>query len=216
MPIVALTGGVAAGKSTVAEELAAGGAIVVDADLLARKAVEAGSPALEDIVRSFGAGVLDASGNLDRSALATKIFDDDVARQTLNSIVHPVVRLLSEEEFSRAQSESPERVLVYVVPLLVESRQTQDFDLVVVVDAPADVRVRRLMEHRGLTAEQALSRVSSQASDAERLAIADVVLDASGGLTDTIERARELSRIITGCWPDRLSEVPGLYRDSQS
>lgn len=209
MPIVALTGGVAAGKSTVSQVLEDCGAVVVDADLLAREAVAPGTPALAEIVERFGSGVIDTSGALDRGALGTLIFGDDAARLALEDIVHPVVQGLSRERLQAAQAEDPMRVVVYVIPLLAESRRREEFDLVVVVDSPADARIDRLVEHRGLTHSEATRRISAQAADTVRLEIADVVLDSSESVLATERQARELYAALAECWPDRLSEVPG-------
>lgn len=209
MPIVALTGGVAAGKSTVSQVLEECGAVVVDADLLAREAVAPGSPALAEIVERFGPGVIDSSGALDRGALGALIFGDDAARLALEDIVHPVVQALSRERLQAAQVEDPMRVVVYVIPLLAESQRRDEFDLVVVVDSPAESRIDRLVEHRGLTHSEATQRISAQAADTVRLEIADVVLDSSESVVATERQARGLYAALAECWPDRLSEVPG-------
>lgn len=216
MPIVALTGGIAAGKSTVSRVLEACGAAVVDADLLAREAVAVGSPALALIATRFGPGVLDALGALDRAALGDAIFGDESARAALEAIVHPVVKELSAERLHEATSANPTRVVVYVIPLLAEAQRHSDFDLVVVVDAPAHQRLQRLVEHRGLTLQEATRRIAAQASDSARREIADVVLDSSESLAATERRTRELYAVLAQCWPDRLSEVPGLLRGGES
>jgi dephospho-CoA kinase len=216
MTVVGLTGGVAAGKSTVSVLWASLGAIIFDADVFAREAVALGTPGLAAIAQEFGPTVLLDSGELDRKALGERIFADPAARAALNGIVHPYVRALSAAALDRAGNDHPRTVLVYDVPLLAESRDPGEFDLVVVVDAPAATRVSRLQEFRGLTREQAENRVSSQASDADRLALADVVLDASGSLEDTTIAARELYEALTVAWPDKLQTVPTRFPSSAS
>jgi dephospho-CoA kinase len=215
MPIVALTGGIAAGKTTVSAVLEELGALVVDADALARAAVEPGSAGLSAIVDRFGAGVLDASGALNRVALGEIVFADPDARLDLERIVHPIVGELSKSAFSRATAEQPGRVLIYAIPLLAESARQSEFDLVVVVHAPVEERVRRLVEHRGLSPSEASARVQSQAADNERLALADIVVDAGGTQEQTLARARALYSVLEKCWPDRLGEAPGLYTTLQ-
>lgn len=216
MPIVALTGGVAAGKSAVSRVLEECGAAIVDADLLAREAVAPGSDALRAIVERFGADVLDDTGSLNRGALGGIVFGDDQARAALEAIVHPVVQALARERCGRIQSEEPNRVLVYVVPLLAESREPSEFDLVVVVDSPAATRIERLVAHRGFSQTEATARVEAQASDDTRRRIADVVLDSSVSPQETERLARELYRAVSECWPERLAEVPGLLEAQQS
>ena len=206
MTIVALTGGVAAGKSTVTEVLSSLGAHIIDADVLARKAVEPGTPAFDQIIARFGPEVLDESGGLDRGALGNIVFQDVPAREALNAIVHPEVKKLYDQALADAQG-NPSRVTIYAVPLLAEARSTTEFDAVVVVDAPAETRVARLTEHRGLTEEQARARVEAQASDEERAALADSVVDASGALEQTQRAARELYKELAALWPDRLGEL---------
>jgi dephospho-CoA kinase len=207
MTVVALTGGVAAGKTTVTDVLAVRGAWVIDADVLARRAVEPGTQALEEIQARFGPNVLDSSGSLDRGALGRVVFQDPGARADLNAIVHPRVKALYDEELAAVQAGSPETVVVYAVPLLAEARSASEFDAIIVVDAPEDLRIRRLEEHRGLSHEDARSRVAAQVSDDTRLAMADSILDASGDLERTQRAAHELFDELVALWPDRLSEL---------
>lgn len=173
---VGLTGGIGAGKSTVAARLAGHGAVVIDSDRLAREAVAAGSDGLAEVVAAFGPGVLAAGGALDRAALATVVFADAGARERLNAIVHPRVRARSAELVARAAADA---VLVHDVPLLVETGLAPTFHLVLVVDAPVLTRVARLVE-RGMAAADAQARIASQAGDEQRRAVADVWLDNSG------------------------------------
>jgi len=207
MTIVALTGGVAAGKTTVTEILSARGARVIDADILARAAVAPGSPALQEIAQRFGSDVLEETGSLNREALGSVVFQDSDARAALNAIVHPRVKELYEAEVAALGAESPDTVVVYAVPLLAEARSASEFDAVIVAHAPEDVRAARLQEHRGLSEEDARARVGAQVSDDERLAMADSVLDCSGNLEQTERAAHELFDELQDLWPDRLSEL---------
>ncbi len=186
MPLIALTGGIAAGKSTVASRLAELGAVVVDADRLSRQAVEVGSPGLSAIRERFGDTVIAGDGSLDRPALGAVVFSDEGARADLNAIVHPEVSRLSQEAFAAAFAEDPGRVVVYDVPLLAESRGAAEFDVVVVVHAPAEERIRRLVEIRRMTPAEAEGRVRAQADDAARLALADHVIDSSVSVESTV------------------------------
>lgn len=190
--VIALTGGIAAGKSTVARRWHERGAVIIDADALAREAVAPGSAGLEAIVDRFGADVLDEHGALDRGALGRRVFADEAERSALNAIVHPEVRRLYREAVARARDADPDALIVYDVPLLAEARARDEFGLVVVVDAPAQVRVRRLVEHRGMTDQEARERVAAQLTDDERRALADIVIDASGTLESTLEHADEV------------------------
>ncbi len=216
MTVVALTGGVGAGKSTVAEVLASRGPHIIDADLLARQAVEPGSQALEEIAARFGPGVLDEKGHLDRGKLGTIVFSDAVARSALNDIVHPQVKKLYDEALAMAELERPNTVIVYVVPLLAEARQVSEFDSVIVVHAPAEMRVQRLMEYRGMSSAEARERVDAQVSDEERLSLAHVVLDASGDLDSTKHAAHQLYEELVSHWPDRLSELSRHFPRDES
>jgi len=207
MTVVALTGGVAAGKTTVTDVLSARGAWIIDADVLARRAVEPGTPALAEIQARFGPSVLDSSGSLDRGALGRVVFQDPGARADLNAIVHPRVKSLYDEELAAVQAESPETVVVYAVPLLAEARSASEFDAIVVVHAPEGTRIKRLQEHRALSEEDARSRVAAQVSDDTRVAIANSVLDSSGDLERTQRAAHELFDELKALWPDRLGEL---------
>ncbi len=189
MTRIALTGGIASGKSMVADEFARLGAVIVDADLLAREVVAPRSPGLERIVQRFGAGMLNEDGTLDRVRLGDLVFVDDDARADLNAIVHPLVRERSEELFAAAP---PGSVVIEVIPLLVETGLHQAFDHVIVVDAPTEVQVRRLMQRSGLTADQARTRVRIQANREDRIAAADWVIDNSGDQASTVRQVEDL------------------------
>jgi dephospho-CoA kinase len=174
---IGLTGGIGAGKSTVARRLAELGATLVDADVVAREVVQPGSPGLAQVVATFGPEVLDADGALDRSKLGSIVFGDPDARRRLNAILHPLIGRRTAELVDAA---APDAVVVQDIPLLVEGSMAPSFPLVVVVHAPVEVRVRRLVAERGMTAEDAHARIAAQAADDARRAAADVWLDNSG------------------------------------
>lgn len=192
MPLVALTGGIASGKSTIARRLAEHGAVVVDADQIVRDVQQPGSPVLADLADAFGADVVRDDGSLDRAALGARAFGDADAVSRLNAIVHPAVRRESARRFAEAFAADPDAVVVYDVPLLVEARVEDPWELVVVAHAPSDVRHRRLVDLRGMREEDAAARLASQVSDDARLAVADVVIDTAGLLQDTLRQVDEL------------------------
>jgi dephospho-CoA kinase len=180
MQRIGLTGGIASGKSVVAARLAELGAAVVDHDALAREVVRPGSAGLDAVVDAFGAGVLTADGALDRAALGALVFADAGLRERLDGILHPQIRRLAAEREAAVAASRTGAVVVHDIPLLVETGQAEAFHLLVVVDAPAEQRVRRLVELRGMSPDDAERRVAAQAADADRLAVADVVLDGTG------------------------------------
>lgn len=192
MLLVALTGGIASGKSTVAARLAEHGAVVVDADRIAREVVEPGEPALARIAEAFGAHLIGPDGALDRAALGSVVFGDPEKRVQLNAITHPAVLERSRERFAQAAERDPQAVVVYDIPLLVETGRTDQFDVIVVVHASTQTRIRRMMELRGMSREEALHRINSQATETDRLAIADVVIDADGSIDETLRQTDEL------------------------
>ena len=185
MPIVALTGGIASGKSTIAARLAEHGAVIVDADQLVREVQQPGSPVLAAIAEEFGERMLQPDGSLNRAALGQRVFGDAEAVRRLNAIVHPAVRAESARRFAQALTADPGAVVVYDVPLLVEARVDDPWDLVIVAHAPAELRRRRLIELRGMTEADAAARIASQVSDEARLGVADVVIDTTGTLDET-------------------------------
>src|SRR3954454_24432907 len=195
---IGLTGGIGSGKSTVSALLAARGALIIDADRIAREVVEPGTPGLAAVVEAFGAGMLAADGTLDRPALAAVVFADPEARARLDGLVHPLVRARAAE---LAADAPPGAVLVHDVPLLVETGQAGSYDLVLVVEADVETRVARLVQ-RGLTAEDARARMAAQATDEQRRAVADVVLDNSG----TVE---ELEAQVERFWAERVAPAVG-------
>ncbi|MBF4614617.1 dephospho-CoA kinase [Curtobacterium sp. VKM Ac-1376] len=199
MQIIGLTGGIAAGKSTVSRRWAEHGAVIVDADQLARDAVAPGSAGLAQVASRFGPTVIAPDGSLDRPALGAIVFADPAARRDLEGITHPEVWRLAQQAFDDAEAAGPDSVVVYDVPLLAEARGSRPlrFDAVVVVDAPAAQRVERLVAHRGMPRDEAERRVAAQASDADRLALADHVVDATGTLEQTIRSADQVWSRIT-------------------
>ncbi|HEX5730819.1 dephospho-CoA kinase [Microbacterium sp.] len=203
MPLVALTGGIASGKSTIARRLAEHGAVVVDADQVVRDVQQPGSPVLEAIAAAFGDEMLLADGSLDRARLGSHVFGDPDAVQRLNAIVHPAVLVESRRRFEQALAADPDALVVYDVPLLAEARLSDPWDLIVVADAPADVRKQRLIELRGLDASHAAARIASQVADEERLSIADVVIDTARSLEDTLDQTDELWANLGRCIAER-------------
>lgn len=189
--LIGLTGGIGSGKTTVSDLLGEWGAVIVDADVLAREVVAPGTPGLAAIVEAFGPGVLDADGGLDRERMAAIAFADPQARARLNGIVHPLVRARAQE---LTEAAPPGSVVVHAIPLLAETGGRGNFDLVVVVDVDPEVAVRRLVGSRGMTEADARARIAAQASREQRLAIADVVLDNSGDLPQLEAQVAELWR----------------------
>ncbi|MFS0894023.1 dephospho-CoA kinase [Microbacterium sp. 179-I 3D3 NHS] len=184
MPLIALTGGIASGKSTIARRLAEHGAMIVDADQIVRDVQAPGSPVLARIAETFGPDVIGSDGALDRAALGARVFGDATLLGRLNAIVHPAVREESQRRFEEALAD-PQAVVVYDVPLLVEARVDDPWDMIVVAHAPASERLRRLVELRGMDARAAQERIDAQVSDDQRLAIADVVIDTASDIAET-------------------------------
>src|SRR5215207_3884988 len=193
---VALTGGIASGKSMAAAELAARGAIIIDADVLAREVVEPGTPALAAIIDRFGEQVV-TEGRLNRPRLAQLVFADPLARRDLERIVHPAVRVRAAE-LERAAG--PAAIVVHVIPLLVETGQQGDFDLVVTVDVDHETQIQRLMARNEFTRAEAESRVAAQATREDRKIAADVVVDNTGSVTQLREQ-------IDALWAELSSAV---------
>jgi len=192
MVLIALTGGIASGKSTIARRLAERGAVIVDADQIVRDVQAPGTPVLAAIAETFGAEVIAADGSLDRSALGAKVFGHPEQLARLNAIVHPAVRIESQRRFDEAAAAHSDAVVVYDVPLLVEARVDDPWELIIVAHAPVEERRRRLVELRGMPEKAAQERIDAQVSDERRLAIADVVVDTSGSLEQTLAQTDAL------------------------
>lgn len=216
MTIVALTGGIAAGKSTISDRLAEHGVLIIDADQVAREVVAPGTETLAKISQRFGQEVVHPDGTLNREALGSVVFSDPAARQVLNDLVHPAVRHRSQELFEKAHRDHPDRVVVYAVPLVAEAKRRDEFDLVVLAHAPHELRIARLVEYRGMTESEAAARVDAQASDDERLAIADIVVDSSGERSNTLLAADQLATALKAHWPDNLATIPTRFPTDQS
>jgi dephospho-CoA kinase len=186
---IGLSGGIGAGKSTVSSTFAECGGIVVDGDVIAREVVEPGTPGLAQLVDAFGDGILQSDGALNRPALASIAFNDDEKRKTLNGIVHPLVAHRRSELIAAAADDA---VVIEDIPLLVESQMAPLFPLVVIVHADEEVRVRRLIDHRGFGEDDARARIKAQATEEQRRAVADVWLDNTGSAGELVEKARDL------------------------
>lgn len=180
MFLVGLTGGIASGKSTVASMLSKYENEIFDADEIAREVVIPGSQGLQKILSEFGPQVLDEDGTLSRAALATVVFNNPTRRAALEKILHPLIKTRTLEKIAQSHSD----VVVYVVPLLVEAMVDYQFDLVVTIEAGTEAQTKRLLENRGMTPEDAAARISAQASEAERVARADVRIDGSLEMAD--------------------------------
>jgi len=186
VPLIALTGGIASGKSTVANRLSELGAVVISADELVRHVQRAGSPTLDAIGKRFGLGVIDGDGELDRAALGRLIFDDAVARAELEAIVHPAIGIEFKSRIASITAERPDAVIVYDIPLLVETNRASEFDSVIVLMCEPQIRLERLERLRGMTKEAAQARIDAQASEEDRLALADWTIDTSKSIDSTI------------------------------
>lgn len=182
--LIALTGGIASGKSTVARQFVALGATEIDADLLAREVVEPGSAGLASVVQAFGPSVIAADGSLDRQALATIAFSDEQSRKRLESILHPLIQQLASERIKNIDG-----VVVYTIPLLVETKSPLKFDHIIAVSAPVETRVQRLIQHRGMTEQAARARIHAQSSDQERESIADTVISSDCSMEELLSRS---------------------------
>jgi dephospho-CoA kinase len=190
--LIALTGGIGSGKSTVAAEWVSLGATEVDADVLAREVVEPGSEGLAQVAKEFGSEVINPDGTLNRAALAGKAFASEEARKKLERILHPLIQGLAAEKISQISG-----VVVYTIPLLAETKSALKFDKVVTISCPEDVRVKRLIA-RGLSEDDARRRIAAQASDAEREQKADIVISSDCDKSELIERARRVYRDLNG------------------
>lgn len=176
MYLVGLTGGIAAGKSTVAKHWVSLGAIEIDADVLAREVIAQGTPGEQQVIEAFGTGVLDSTSALDRKALGNIVFNSKPELEKLEAIVHPLVRARTQELLKAAPNDA---IVVYTVPLLVEANVDLGFDTVVTVEAPEVERINRLVESRGYSIQEAKARIANQATPIERAARADHILNSN-------------------------------------
>jgi dephospho-CoA kinase len=192
VPIIALTGGIAAGKSTVASRLRALGADVISADELVRFVQQGGSPTLDAIRNRFGIGVIDESGELDRAALGRLIFDDGIARTDLEKIVHPAIGAEFRERVAAILAENPDAIIIYDIPLLAETNRAREFDGVIVVACDPAIRHDRLVSLRGLSSADAWARINAQASEDERVKLADWVIDSTASPENTMVQTDEV------------------------
>lgn len=190
--LIALTGGIGSGKSTVAKRWVELGATEVDADVLAREVVKPGSEGLKLVAIRFGEDLVSADGTLDRGLLAQRAFTSDENRRALEGILHPLIQRLALERVSENQG-----VTVYTIPLLVETSSPLKFDSVVTVSCPEEVRLARLVSNRGMTENEAQQRIAAQATDSQREARADHVIDSNCSLDELLDRATDLYGRIT-------------------
>lgn len=192
-----MTGGIAAGKSTVCNRLRELGAHVESADDLVRFVQQKGSPVLEAVRKRFGIGVIDENGELDRAALGRLVFDDADARRDLEGIVHPAIGLELQKRIAHTYSESPDAIIVYDIPLLVESNRADEFDSIIVLACDPEIRRQRLISLRGMSPDEADARIAAQASEVERMSVADWIIDTSGSIDETLDQ-------VDAVWADIL------------
>lgn len=186
---IGLTGGIASGKSTVSTILRELGAVVIDADQLAREVVERGTPGLAAVVEAFGTDLLTADGDLDRPKMGALVFGDETQRRRLEAIVHPLVF----ERYAALEAAAPvDGIVVHDIPLLVESGRAGEFDAVIVVDAPTELQIERMVRDRGWTEDEARARIAAQATREQRAAVATYLIDNTGTLEDLRQRVTEV------------------------
>jgi len=202
MYLIGLTGGIASGKSTVASAWSELGGIEIDADQLAREVVAPGTPGLSQVLAKFGSE-LAKNGELDRKALGELVFADSAKRKQLEEIIHPLVKNLASERIAKLPSES---IVIYNVPLLVEASVDLDFDKIVTVEAPAEKQIERLIRNRNMSKEEAIARVESQASPAQRANVADVILNSNQDIQLLLKDAKKLWRQIEREANDKLEQ----------
>ena len=190
---VGLTGGIGSGKSEVSRRLAAHGAVIIDADVAARRVVDPGTPGLARIAETFGPGVLRPDGALDRERLGAIVFSDPAQLAKLNAITHPLIgEWMQAAERAATEAADGNPIVIYDAALLAESGRWANYDLVIVVDVPPEVQVDRLVSQRGMPPDQAQARLAAQATREQRLALADLVIDNSGSLEDLDRRVAEI------------------------
>jgi dephospho-CoA kinase len=198
MPVIAITGGIGSGKSTVRRLFEELGAFGVDADDLARQVVKPGSEGASLLLEAFGPQFFDSEGRLKRKQMAAKVFDDPRARITLEKILHPLIRAAEKALLKNIQRETPEGVVAVEIPLLAEGGRSGEYNGVVLVTAPVEVRIARLVDFEKYTSDEAVSRMASQAEDSDREGLATWIVDNSGDLDLTGEQVKGIYRAITG------------------
>jgi len=208
MLLIGLTGNIASGKSTAAQLLAARGATIIDADVLARRAVEVGTPGYEEIVRRWGSAVLSPDGRLDRSALRERVFDDQDELEELNRIVHPEVDRLRREMIDEGRRRG-DRVVVCDIPLLFEKHLAGQFDKIILVDAPRPMRLERLVRDRGLHETEAMKMIAAQMPAELKRARADYVVDNTGTPAELEARVDEVWRELEREAESHATAAPG-------
>lgn len=190
--LIGLTGGIATGKSTVSKMFAKCGAKIVDADQIARQVVEPGTLGAKKIRAKFGSQVFDSSGRLKRKKLAELIFQDEIARQELNQLLHPLIRQEMRDQTEKIQKECPDALIIWDVPLLYEGKLTNQVEKVIVVYIPEDLQIRRLMQRNQLTLEEATRRIQTQMSIETKKSLADYLIDNSGSYEETERQVYQL------------------------
>jgi len=192
MPLIAVTGGIAAGKSTVCDRLRELGAHVESADDLVRFVQRKGSPVLDAIRDRFGIGVIDEDGGLDRAALGRLVFEDADARRDLEAIVHPAIGVELKRRIADIYASDPNAIIVYDIPLLVETNRMDEFDSIIVLACDPDIRRQRLIALRGMSADEAESRIAAQATEVERMQVADWIIDTGESVEDTMAQVDDV------------------------
>lgn len=192
MPLIAVTGGIAAGKSTVCDRLRELGAHVESADDLVRFVQRKGSPVLDAIRGRFGIGVIDEDGGLDRAALGRLVFEDADARRDLEAIVHPAIGVELKRRIADIYAADPNAIIVYDIPLLVETNRMDEFDSIIVLACDPDIRRQRLIELRGMSADEAESRIAAQATEVERMQVADWIIDTGESVENTMAQVDDV------------------------
>lgn len=187
-----MTGGIAAGKSTVCNRLRELGAHVESADELVRFVQSKGSPVLDAIRNRFGIGVIDGDGELDRAALGRLIFEDADARRDLEAIVHPAIGVELKKRISAVYAEDPHAIIVYDIPLLVETNRMDEFDSIIVLACDPDIRRQRLIDLRGMTTDEADARIAAQATEVQRMQVADWIIDTGDSVDETLEQVDDV------------------------
>lgn len=202
---VGLTGGIGAGKSAVAKLLAQRGAIIIDSDRLAREVIAPGTDGLAEVVAAFGTGVLGPDGGVDRAALAAAVFGENAARKRLEAIIHPRVRARTAE---LATAAPPDAIVVNDVPLLIEAGLAANYELVIVVLADEEIRIARVMRDRGMSEAEARARIAAQATDEQRRAAADIIIENNGTSADLAARIDEIWSELLTRWGAGASAEP--------